>query len=93
MNVLHYPLTTNRKPTSAPLPNPDILNTAERRDDAIVEVQFLAKKIRRSESAICLKIGNFKACDPNRTGLDFSNAIEIDVQMIGEYLTDHDMYV
>ena len=43
-----------------------------------------------TESAVCFKIANLKACDPNRTGLGFTNTAGMDRQVISEYLADSD---
>ena len=59
-------------------------------DDSDVEIQLLAREIRRTESAVCLKIANLKACDPNRTGLGFTNTAGMDRQIINEYLAEPD---
>lgn len=59
-------------------------------DDSDVEIQLLAKEIGRTESAVCFKIANLKACDPNRTGLGFTNAAGMDRQVVSEYLADSD---
>ncbi len=40
---------------------------------ATPRIQLLAGEIGRTESAVCFKIANLKACDPNRTGLGFTN--------------------
>lgn len=37
-------------------------------DDSDAEIQLLAEGIGRSGSAVCFKISNLKACDPNRSG-------------------------
>ena len=47
-------------------------------DDSDAEIQLLAREIGRTESAVCFKIANLKACDPNRTGLGFTNAAGMD---------------
>lgn len=59
-------------------------------DDSDAEVQLLAEKIGRSESAVCLKIGNLKACDPNRSGSGFAHAATMDAQVMAEYLSEPD---
>ena len=66
-----------------PSPSPEELGS-----DA--EIQLLAGEIGRTESAVCFKIANLKACDPNRTGLGFTNAAGMDRQVISEYLADPD---
>ena len=55
-------------------------------DDGDAEVQLLAERIGRSESAVCLKIGNLKACDPNRSGSGFAHAATMDAQVMAEGL-------
>ena len=57
-------------------------------DDSGAEIQLLAGEIGRTESAVCFKIADLKACDPNRTGLGFTNAAGMDRQVISEYLAD-----
>lgn len=57
-------------------------------DDIDVEVQLLAQSIGRTVGAVCFKIGNLKACDPNRTGSGFSNAAKMDAQIMSEYISD-----
>ena len=59
-------------------------------DDNDAEIQLLAGEIGRTESAVCFKIANPKACDPNRTGLGFTNTAGMDRQVISEYLADLD---
>lgn len=59
-------------------------------DDSDAEIQLLAEEIGRTESAVCFKIANLKACDPNRTGLGFTNTAGMDRQVISEYLADPD---
>ena len=59
-------------------------------DDSDAEIQLLAGEIGRTESAVCFKIANLKACDPNRTGLGFTNTAGMDRQVISEYLVDPD---
>lgn len=59
-------------------------------DDSDAEIQLLAGEIGRTESAVCFKIANLKACDPNRTGLGFTNTAGMDRQVISEYLADPD---
>ena len=59
-------------------------------NDNDAEVQLFAEAISRKASAVCFKIANLKACDPNRTGLGFTNAAGMDRQVVSEYLTDPD---
>ena len=59
-------------------------------DDADTEIQLLADRIGRSGAAVCFKIANLKACDPNRTGSGFSNAAAMDAQVMSEFLADPD---
>ena len=59
-------------------------------DDNDAEIQLLAREIGRTESAACFKIANLKACDPNRTGLGFTNTAGMDRQVINEYLANPD---
>ena len=59
-------------------------------DDNDAEVRLLAERIGRSESAVCLKIGNLKACDPNRSGSGFSHAATMDARVMSEYLAEPD---
>ena len=59
-------------------------------DDSDAEIQLLAREIGRTESAVCFKIANLKACDPNRTGLGFTNTAGMDRQIINEYLANPD---
>lgn len=59
-------------------------------DDNDTEVRLLAERIGRSESAVCLKIGNLKACDPNRSGSGFAHAAAMDAQVMAEYLAEPD---
>ena len=59
-------------------------------DDSDAEIRLLARWIGRTESAVCFKIANLKACDPNRTGLGFTNTAGMDRQVISEYLADPD---
>ena len=59
-------------------------------DDSDAEIQLLAREIGRTESAVCFKIANLKACDPNQTGLGFTNTAGMDRQVINEYLADPD---
>ena len=59
-------------------------------DDSDAEIKLLAGEIGRTESAVCFKIANLKACDPNRTGLGFTNTAGMDRQVISEYLADPD---
>ena len=59
-------------------------------DDSDAEIRLLAGEIGRTESAVCFKIANLKACDPNRTGLGFTNAAGMDRQVTSEYLADPD---
>ena len=60
-------------------------------DDSDAEIRLLSGEIGRTESAVCLKIANLKACDPNRTGLGFTNTAEMDRQVKSEYLADPDV--
>lgn len=57
---------------------------------AMQRPSFLPGEIERSGSATCLKIANLKACDPNRTGLGFTNTAGMDRQVISEYLANPD---
>ena len=59
-------------------------------DDSDAEIQLLAGEIGRTESAVCFKIANLKACDPNRTGLGFTNTAGMDRQVISEHLANPD---
>ena len=59
-------------------------------DDSDAEIQRPAGEIGRTESAVRFKIANLKACDPNRTGLGFTNTAGMDRQVISEYLADPD---
>lgn len=59
-------------------------------DDSDAEIKLLAGEIGRTESAVCFKIANLKACDPNRTGLGFTNTAGMDRQVISEYLANPD---
>ena len=59
-------------------------------DDNDAEIHLLAEEIGRSEAAVCLKIGNLKSCDPNKSGSGFSHAAAMDSQVMGEYLTNPD---
>lgn len=59
-------------------------------DASDAEIQLLASEIGRSEAAVCLKLANLKACDPNRTGLGFANIARMDQQVMDEYLADPD---
>lgn len=59
-------------------------------DDSDTEIRLLAGEIGHTESAVCLKIANLKACDPNRTGLGFANTAGMDRQVISECLADPD---
>lgn len=59
-------------------------------DDSDAEIQLLAGEIGRTESAVCFKIANLKACDPKRTGLGFTNTAGMDRQVINEYLANPD---
>ena len=59
-------------------------------DDGDAEIQLIAGEIGRTESAVCFKIANLKACDPNRTGLGFTNTAGMDRQVVSEYLADPD---
>ena len=59
-------------------------------DDSDAEIQLLAGEIGRTESAVCFKIASLKACDPNRTGLGFTNTAEMDRQVISEHLANPD---
>lgn len=57
-------------------------------DDSDTEIRLLAGEIGRTESAVCLKIANLKACNPNRTGLGFTNTAGMDRQVKSEYLAN-----
>ena len=57
-------------------------------DDSDTEIRLLAGEIGHTESAVCLKIANLKACDPNRTGLGFTNTAGMDRQVKSEYLAN-----
>lgn len=59
-------------------------------DDIDPEVQALARALHRTEGSICFKLGNLKACDPNRTGSGFSRTAHMDTQVMNEYLADPD---
>ena len=59
-------------------------------DDSDTEIRLLAGEIGRTESAVCLKIANLKACDPDRTGLGFTNTAGVNRQIISECLADPD---
>ena len=56
--------------------------------DSDAEIQLLAREIGRTESTFCFKIANLKACDPNRTGLGFTNTAGMDRQVKSEYLAN-----
>lgn len=59
-------------------------------DDSDAEIQLFAGAISRKVSAVCYKIANLKACDPNRSGSDFTHADTMDAQVMSEYLADQD---
>lgn len=59
-------------------------------DDGDAEIKLLAGEIGRTESVVCFKIACLKACDPNRTGLGFTNTAGMGRQVISEYLADPD---
>lgn len=59
-------------------------------DDDGAEIKLLAGEIERTESVVCFKIACLKACDPNRTGLGFTNTAGMGRQVISEYLADPD---
>ena len=59
-------------------------------DDSDAEVQLFAEAISRKVSAVCFKIANLKACDPNRSGNGFTHAATMDAQVMSEYLAEPD---
>lgn len=59
-------------------------------DDSDAEIQLFAEAISRKVSAVCFKIANLKACDPNRSGSGFTHAAAMDAQVMSEYLADPD---
>lgn len=59
-------------------------------DDGDAEIKLLAGEIGRTESVVCFRIACLKACDPNRTGLGFTNTAGMGRQVISEYLADPD---
>lgn len=59
-------------------------------DDSDTEIQLLAEGIGRSGPAVCFKIANLKACDPNRSGSGFAHAAKMDAQVMSEYLAEPD---
>lgn len=59
----------------------------DKTDDAVLR---LANMIGRTPAAVCFKIGNLKANDPNRPGVGFTNGSRLDQECIQEYLEDPD---
>ena len=57
-------------------------------DDSDTEIRLLAGEIGRTESAVCPKIANLRASDPNQTDIGFINTAGMDRQVKSEYLAN-----